>query len=119
MDGVHGFGVEDASPVELGVDVFASGCNKWLFGPRGTGLLWAAPHAWARLAPTIPSFDPNAYLSWIEGRRPTDTPPGALMTPGGFHSFEHRWALPAALEFHTQLGGRAEVARRTVRSPAA
>ena len=42
------------------------------------------------------------------------------MTPGGFHSFEHRWALPAALEFHTQLGGRAEVAHDgRVRSPAA
>jgi selenocysteine lyase/cysteine desulfurase len=113
VDGVHGFGVEDASPVELGVDIFASGCHKWLFGPRGTGLLWAAPPAWARLAPTIPSFDPRAYLAWIEGRRPTDAPPGALMTPGGFHSFEHRWALPAAVEFHTGLGGCAEVAGRT------
>jgi selenocysteine lyase/cysteine desulfurase len=113
IDGVHGFGVEDASPVELGVDVFASGCHKWLFGPRGTGFLWAAPHAWARLAPTIPSFDPRVYSAWIEGRRPTDAPPGAIMTPGGFHSFEHRWALPEAFEVHTRLGGRGEVARRT------
>jgi selenocysteine lyase/cysteine desulfurase len=113
VDGVHGFGVEDASPVELGVDVFASGCHKWLFGPRGTGFLWARAHAWARLAPTIPSFDPRAYLAWIDDRRPADVPPGALMTPGGFHSFEHRWALPEAIELHTRLGGREEVARRT------
>ncbi len=113
IDGVHGLGVEDASPIELGVDVFASGCHKWLFGPRGTGLVWAAPHAWARLAPTIPSFDPRVYSAWIEGRAPSDAPPGALMTPGGFHSFEHRWALPEAVELHTKLGGRAEVARRT------
>jgi selenocysteine lyase/cysteine desulfurase len=113
VDGVHGFGVEDASPVELGVDIFASGCHKWLFGPRGTGLLWAASHAWERLAPTIPSFDPRAYIAWVEGRSTTQTPAGALMTPGGFHSFEHRWALPAALELHTRLGGRAAVARRT------
>ena len=35
------------------------------------------------------------------------------MTPGGFHSFEHRWALPEAVEVHKGLGGRAEVARRT------
>ena len=35
------------------------------------------------------------------------------MTPGGFHSFEHRWALPEAIELHTKLGGRAAVARRT------
>jgi selenocysteine lyase/cysteine desulfurase len=113
VDGVHGLGVEDASPVDLGVDVFASGCHKWLFGPRGTGLVWAAPHAWARLAPTIPSFDPRVYGAWLAGRRPSDVPPGPVMTPGGFHSFEHRWALPEAFELHTKLGGRAEVARRT------
>jgi selenocysteine lyase/cysteine desulfurase len=113
VDGVHGFGVEDASPAELGIDLLASGCHKWLFGPRGTGFVWAAPHAWRRLAPTIPSFDPRVYGAWIEGRPPSDAPPGALMTPGGFHSFEHRWALPEAVEVHARLGGRAAVARRT------
>jgi selenocysteine lyase/cysteine desulfurase len=82
VDSVHGFGVEDASPVELGADVFVSGCHKWLFGPRGTGLVWAAPHAWKRLAPTIPTFDGRAYRAWLVGRAPTDTPPGPLMTPG-------------------------------------
>ena len=70
VDGVHGFGVEDASPADLGIDVLASGCHKWLFGPRGTGFVWAAPHAWRRLAPTIPSFDPRVYGAWIEGRPP-------------------------------------------------
>jgi selenocysteine lyase/cysteine desulfurase len=113
VDGVHGFGVEDASPVELGADVFVSGCHKWLFGPRGTGLVWAAPHAWERLSPTIPTFDGRAYFAWIEGREPTDTPPGPLMTPGGFHSFEHRWALTEAFAFHDELGGRGRVAETT------
>jgi selenocysteine lyase/cysteine desulfurase len=113
VDGVHGFGVEDASPADLGVDVLASGCHKWLFGPRGTGFVWAAPHAWRRLAPTIPSFDPRVYSAWIEGHPPTGAPPSALMTPGGFHSFEHRWAVPEATKVHAALGGRAEVARRT------
>ncbi len=112
VDGVHGFGVEAESPVELGADIFFSGCHKWLFGPRGTGIVWAAPHAWDRLAPTIPTFDGLAYLAWIEGRPPEDTAPGALMTPGGFHSFEHRWALMEAFGFHDEMG-RAEVAERT------
>ena len=26
------------------------------------------------------------------------------MTPGGYHSFEHRWALPEAFAFHEQIG---------------
>jgi selenocysteine lyase/cysteine desulfurase len=113
VDGVHGFGVEAASPVALGADVFVSGCHKWLFGPRGTGLVWARPAAWARLAPTIPSFDGRAYAAWIQGRAPVGTPPGPLMTPGGFHSFEHRWALVEAFRFHNELGGRAAVSRAT------
>jgi len=114
VDGVHGFGVEDASPVDLGVDVFASGCHKWLFGPRGTGLVWASPPAWERMRPTIPTFAGDAYAAWLFGRLPTDVAPGALNTPGGFHSFEHRWALKEAFELQAgELGGRAEVAART------
>jgi selenocysteine lyase/cysteine desulfurase len=35
------------------------------------------------------------------------------MTPGGFHSFEHRWALPEAFAFHGQLGGRTAVSKKT------
>ena len=34
------------------------------------------------------------------------------MSPGGFKSFEHLWALPEAFTFHTQIGKRA-VADRT------
>jgi selenocysteine lyase/cysteine desulfurase len=113
VDGVHGFGVEDASPLELGADVFVSGCHKWLFGPRGTGIVAATPFAWTRILPTIPTFDPRAYIAWLERRRPTETPPGPLMTPGGFHSFEHRWALAEAFRVHEQLGGRARVATTT------
>ena len=26
------------------------------------------------------------------------------MTPGGYHSFEHRWALAQAFRFHAQIG---------------
>jgi isopenicillin-N epimerase len=34
------------------------------------------------------------------------------MTPGGFHSFEHRWALAEAFRFHGRIG-RARIAART------
>src|SRR5215207_9582425 len=104
VDGVHGFGA-DATPVaELGCDVFASGCHKWLFGPRGTGLVWARPAAWARIEPTIPTFDASGFAAWFG--RPAEGPPapGARMTPGGYHSFEHRWALAEAFQLHLDIG---------------
>jgi selenocysteine lyase/cysteine desulfurase len=87
VDGVHGFGVEAEPVAGLGADFFISGTHKWLFGPRGTGLVWGrGEQAWSAARPTIPSFSGGPY------------------TPGGFHSFEHRWALSAAFELHQQIG---------------
>ena len=106
VDGVHGFGNQAVRVVDLGCDAFIAGCHKWIFGPRGTGLIWARPHAWAATGPTIPSFDP----SWRT--EPLDQLPAASwMTPGGFHSFEHRWALAQAFELHEKIGP-ARVAHR-------
>ncbi|MFN2595131.1 MAG: aminotransferase class V-fold PLP-dependent enzyme [Actinomycetota bacterium] len=111
LDAVHGFGVEAASPAELGADFFISGCHKWLFGPRGTGLIWGKGAAWSRTHATIPTFDPRGIVAWLEGHPPTDLPQGAAMTPGGFHSFEHRWALAEAFEFQSAIGKQRVEAR--------
>ena len=91
VDGVHGLGVEDVTPRELGCDFFVAGTHKWIFAPRGTGLVWGRLEAWPRTTPTIPPF--NAH-----------TQPGLLNTPGGFHSFEHRWAVDEGFGFHQRIG---------------
>ena len=104
VDGVHGVGAEAATIRELGSDAFASGCHKWLYGPRGTGILWANEKVRALLRPAIPSFDDGAsYGAWLAGSVPAARPDGARLTPGGFHSFEHRWALADAFRFHTTI----------------
>lgn len=117
VDGVHGFGIEAATPRELGCDFLVSGCHKWLFGPRGTGVIWGGGDAWPAVTPTIPTFDGRAFRPWLEGVTPPPTgipglPRAVAMTPGGFHSFEHRWALADAFEFRRQIG-RARAAART------
>jgi selenocysteine lyase/cysteine desulfurase len=103
VDGVHGFGVEDITVEELGCDFLVAGTHKWLFGPRGTGIVWAKKDAWDMVKPTIPPFS-MAYLQWM-GTMP-DGPLSfySKITPGGFHSFEHRWALKEAFEFHIEIG---------------
>lgn len=103
VDGVHGFGNQRERVVDLGCDVFVAGTHKWMFGPRGTGIIWARPEAWERLQPVIPSFGPN-YGVWLGLLSQEQVPVGDRMTPGGFHSFEHRWALPKAFEFHETIG---------------
>jgi selenocysteine lyase/cysteine desulfurase len=103
VDGVHGFGVEKETPAELGCDFFSAGCHKWIFGPRGTGVLWGRPSAWKNHVGLIAPFEKGPYEAWMKGSVPSA--PGALMaTPGGFHSFEHRWALGEAFAFHQRLG---------------
>jgi selenocysteine lyase/cysteine desulfurase len=111
VDGVHGFGVEKETMADLGCDFFVAGCHKWIFGPRGTGLVWGRADAWKGHAGLIPTFDWGAFELWMKGQPPDSLPPGPRTTPGGFQSFEHRWSLPEAFAFHQQLG-RARVTAR-------
>ena len=104
LDAVHGFGAESDTPADLGCDVVFSGCHKWLAGPRGTGLVWAKPAAWEQIDPLIPSFALPAYGAWLNGEPVPATPAGPVHTPGGFHAFEHRWALAQAFDFQRDVG---------------
>lgn len=113
VDGVHGFGVEDATLDELGCDFFAAGAHKWIFGPRGTGVLWGRGDAWRRCRPLIPSFlDDESWSAWMRGEAPDGRPNGERMTPGGFKPFEHRWSMTPAFEFLGAIG-RDRVRERT------
>ena len=85
VDAVHALGVEP--PVE-GPDFLAAGTHKWLAGPRGTGILFG--RAWDDVGAIIPPFGGSG--------------PGATHTPGGYHSFEHRWALADAFALHAKIG---------------
>jgi selenocysteine lyase/cysteine desulfurase len=104
VDGVHGFGARAETVRDLGCDAFVSGCHKWLYGPRGTGVLWANARAREVVRPAIPSFDGSSYGAWVAGGARTGMPDGPTLTPGGFHAFEHRWALPEAFAFHEAVG---------------
>lgn len=98
VDGVHGFSAVDVDLPELGCDFLAAGTHKWLFGPRGTGILWGRD--WGPLTEVIPTFsDPSE--------------PAGRVTPGGYHSFEHRWAAADAFGFMSQVG-RDRLVGRTV-----
>ncbi|MFJ4145441.1 aminotransferase class V-fold PLP-dependent enzyme [Pseudomonas sp. NPDC089734] len=98
IDGVHGFGVENVDFPSMNCDFFVAGTHKWLFGPRGTGIICARSEQLKDVTPLIPSFSEATNF-------------GTIMTPGGFHSFEHRWAVDKAFELHLQLG-KADVQTR-------
>jgi selenocysteine lyase/cysteine desulfurase len=96
VDGVHGFSAVDVDLPDLGCDFLAAGTHKWLFGPRGTGILWGRDLG--ALTEVIPTFsDPSE--------------PAGRLTPGGYHSFEHRWAAADAFGFMSRVGRDRLVAR--------
>ncbi|WP_030131477.1 aminotransferase class V-fold PLP-dependent enzyme [Pseudomonas sp. QTF5] len=98
VDGVHGFGVEDLSFPAMNCDFFIAGTHKWMFGPRGTGIVCSRSEEVKYVTPIIPTFSEATAFS-------------TTMTPGGYHSFEYRWALNEAFKLHLQLG-KADVQAR-------
>ncbi len=113
VDGVHGFGIEDVTLADLGCDFLMAGCHKWLFGPRGTGIVAGTRRAWDAVLPTIPSFiDGGTWDAWFRGAEPAGFTTASRMTPGGYKAFEHQWALTQAFSFHQSIG-KARIAART------
>lgn len=110
VDGTHGLGVEETRVAELGCDFFVGDLHKWMFGPRGTGLIWARIPEWRRVRRVIPSFT-ETMDAYADDKKlpPMD---GRQFTPGGFHALEHRWAATAAFDFHARIG-RERIAART------
>ena len=104
VDCVHGFGIEDITAESLGCDFFSAGTHKWLFGPRGTGILWGKKEAWDMVNPTIPSFGIDTFNMWLG-----NIPQGKInfsdwVSPGGFHPYENEWAVNSAFQFHLDIG---------------
>lgn len=112
VDGVHGFGIEDIDIRKMGCDFFVAGTHKWIFGPRGTGLIWAKREAWDFVKPTIPAFRLAPYEEWMGFKPKEKITFSDLCSPGGFHAFEHRWALKEAFNMHLSIG-KDRIAART------
>lgn len=99
VDGVHGLGIEDVTFAELDCDFFVAGTHKWMFGPRGTGIFCSRSERLEHLTPSVATFSQDDNFA-------------TTMTPGGYHSFEHRWAVSEAFKLHLTLG-KANVQART------
>ena len=57
VDGIQGMGVEPLDVKELGIDIFTTGCQKWMLAPQGCGFFYVADEIRDRM--TLP------YASWL------------------------------------------------------
>jgi len=57
VDGIQGMGVEPINPGKLGIDIFASGCQKWMLAPQGCGLFYLSDRVRDTITPP--------FMSWL------------------------------------------------------
>ncbi len=98
VDGAHSFAQFDFKQKELGCDYFGSSLHKWLYAPKGTGLLYVKRDKIAKIWP----------LMAAESKQANDI---RKFEEIGTHSAAPRLAIGEALLFHNGIGGKRKEAR--------
>ena len=99
VDGAHAPGQVELALDELGADLYAGNCHKWLLSPKGAGFLYARPEAQELVEPLVLSWDFVAGASFPDRHRwqGTRDPSAYLAVPAALDFLaEHDW--PAVRE---------------------
>ncbi|HEX3675028.1 MAG TPA: aminotransferase class V-fold PLP-dependent enzyme [Rhizomicrobium sp.] len=98
VDGAHAPGHVELDVPAIGADWYTGNAHKWLFAPRGCGILWTAPDRQGETLPAILSHGTDAgyvpAFDWIGTR---DVTPWLAFAAGG--------------EAHDAFGGANRIAR--------
>jgi len=93
VDGAHSFAQFDFKREDLGCDYFGTSLHKWIYAPKGTGMLYVRkekiPKVWALMA------SENANKNDIRKYEEIGT-----------HSAAMRLAIGEAILFHNAIGGK-------------
>ncbi len=98
VDGAHSFAQFDFKQADLGCDYFGTSLHKWLFAPKGTGMLYVKRDKIERLWP----------LMAAEKTQASDI---RKFEEVGTHSAAPRLAIGEALLFHAGVGAARKEAR--------
>jgi isopenicillin-N epimerase len=98
VDGAHSFAQFDFKQKDLGCDYFGTSLHKWLYAPKGTGLLFIKRDKIARIWP----------LMAAESKQANDI---RKFEEIGTHSAAPKLAIGEALLFHNGIGGKRKEAR--------
>ena len=98
VDGAHSFAQFDFKQKDLGCDYFGTSLHKWLYAPKGTGLLYVKRDKIEKLWP----------LMAAESKQSTDI---RKFEEIGTHSAAPRLAIGEAMLFHHGMGGKRKEAR--------
>lgn len=57
VDGIQGMGAEPVDVCKLGIDIFSSGCQKWMLAPQGCGFFYLSDEVRDTITPP--------FMSWL------------------------------------------------------
>ena len=98
VDGAHSFAQFDFKQKDLGCDYFGTSLHKWLYAPKGTGLLYVKRDKIDKIWP----------LMAAEAKQAKDI---RKFEEIGTHSAAPKLAIGEALVFHNGIGGKRKEAR--------
>ena len=98
VDGAHSFAQFDFKQTDIGCDYFGTSLHKWLYAPKGSGLLFVKRDKIEKLWP----------LMAAETKQNTDI---RKFEEVGTHSAAPRLAIGEAMLFHQGMGGKRKEAR--------
>ena len=98
VDGAHSFAQFDFQQKDLGCDYFGTSLHKWLYAPKGSGLLYVKRDKIEKLWPLMAAESKNSH----DIRKFEEV---------GTHSAAPRLAIGEAMLFHNGIGGKRKEAR--------
>jgi isopenicillin-N epimerase len=98
VDGAHSFAQFDFKQKDLGCDYFGTSLHKWLYAPKGTGLLYVKRDKIAKIWPMMAA----------ESKQASDI---RKFEEIGTHSAAMKLAIGEAILFHNGIGGKRKEAR--------
>ena len=98
VDGAHSFAQFDFKQKDLGCDYFGTSLHKWLYAPKGTGLLYVKRDKIEKIWP----------LMAADSKQASDI---RKFEEIGTHSAAPKLAIGEALLFHNGIGGKRKEAR--------
>ncbi len=98
VDGAHSFAQFDFKRADLGCDYFGTSLHKWLYAPKGTGMLYVKRDKIEKIWPMMAA----------ESKQASDI---RKFEEIGTHSAAPKLAIGEALLFHNGIGGKRKEAR--------
>ncbi|CAN5471108.1 aminotransferase class V-fold PLP-dependent enzyme [soil metagenome] len=93
VDGAHAFAQFDFKQADLGCDYYGTSLHKWIYAPKGTGMLYVKKEKIAKIWALMASEDKNKS----DIRKFEEI---------GTHSAAMRLAIGEAILFHNAIGGK-------------